>query len=475
MLHFNFIEGASFPGGESPRLPLSRDVTPFGAEQLEKMAKGEAPEGMTLQGVGALPRAASAGPPQVSPVPAAGSEALGISERPTFALADTALQSAALRFDVPSVSTNSAALAESGVELADAIATAASSEPPPIAKVDRPPRPEAAARATGDADSASAPSAEAKEESATSASDDAPAEAPVDKPETPAGEASPQAKAASSPPWERSKTNAKEDASEPADEGPQTKDSAAPASPSADSNPPTSADMPPITSPISEPTPSPAPPPASGGDSLPGLAQSIGDSGPRKTDSSPGSGPAREPSSRPPRSSDHSSRGPSRPPSSARRADTETRPGEQGGFSGIKLVLLTVAAAAASYLVVKAIVPRSETAERTAAQPTATQVAPAPPVAKSVVARPAALEPKIEELPIPPGMVVPEDKGLLEVDTAGKHGIYVDGTFVGRGPLRQVPLAPGSHAVRAELDADQLNATVDVRKGRRSRLSFAAR
>jgi hypothetical protein len=153
------------------------------------------------------------------------------------------------------------------------------------------------------------------------------------------------------------------------------------------------------------------------------------------------------------------------------------RPSEQGGLSGVKLVLLTAGAAAASYLLVKAIVPRADESERRSATPVATEVAKvaAPAPTPSAAPRPTSLEPKIEDLPIPSGMVVPDDKGLLEVDTAGKHGIYVDGTFVGRGPLRHVPLAPGSHAVRAELDADQLNATVDVKKGRRSRLSFAAR
>ncbi len=75
---------------------------------------------------------------------------------------------------------------------------------------------------------------------------------------------------------------------------------------------------------------------------------------------------------------------------------------------------------------------------------------------------------------MPPGVPLADDKGLLEIDIAGKDAIYVDGTFVGRGPLRRVPLDPGKHDVKLRQPGEEQAFQVDVKKGSRTRLSLAA-
>lgn len=69
---------------------------------------------------------------------------------------------------------------------------------------------------------------------------------------------------------------------------------------------------------------------------------------------------------------------------------------------------------------------------------------------------------------LPPEIAITPGKGLLEVDTANKHRIYVDGVFVGPGPLRRIPLSPGSHEVRISLDGVELQGSVQLRDGRRT-------
>ncbi len=78
-----------------------------------------------------------------------------------------------------------------------------------------------------------------------------------------------------------------------------------------------------------------------------------------------------------------------------------------------------------------------------------------------------------EELPLPDGYTLPAGKALLEIDTGGSHIIYVDGEFVGRGPLRYVTLDPGAHEVKTKLDDRERNDSVNVRAGVRVRLPLA--
>lgn len=76
-----------------------------------------------------------------------------------------------------------------------------------------------------------------------------------------------------------------------------------------------------------------------------------------------------------------------------------------------------------------------------------------------------------EQLALPDGLGWP-GKGLIEVVTPGRELIYVDGVFTGRGPLRRIPVSPGSHEVVLRTETSERRTTVDVLVDRRSRLVF---
>jgi hypothetical protein len=76
----------------------------------------------------------------------------------------------------------------------------------------------------------------------------------------------------------------------------------------------------------------------------------------------------------------------------------------------------------------------------------------------------------VEDLELPHDVGVTSGKGLLEVNTAEKYRIYVDGVFVGPGPVRSVPLSAGQHEVKVKLDGQERQASVEIKVGRRARL-----
>lgn len=78
------------------------------------------------------------------------------------------------------------------------------------------------------------------------------------------------------------------------------------------------------------------------------------------------------------------------------------------------------------------------------------------------------LDAQITELP--KGVTLAGDKGLLEINSGDRHKIYVAGVFVGRGPARRVPLAPGQHEVRTRLGGVDRSYQVVVEAGKRTRL-----
>jgi CheY-like chemotaxis protein len=114
------------------------------------------------------------------------------------------------------------------------------------------------------------------------------------------------------------------------------------------------------------------------------------------------------------------------------------------------------------------------------AAPEATAVEPAtlpspqpatPPVASASVAEPTQKGTwPIQDLDMPADVTVAPDRGLLEIDVAAPHSIYVDGVFIGRGPTRRIPLREGSHEVRVRGDGVDAVQSIDVRKARRVRL-----
>jgi hypothetical protein len=168
----------------------------------------------------------------------------------------------------------------------------------------------------------------------------------------------------------------------------------------------------------------------------------------------------REPTSEPPAT-------PSLEPAARPRAakeDTE-RPMSVG-----RVVLVTLAAAAASFGIVRWVVAPDDPAPATADG--AATAAPPPAVASAPAPAPAPAQDTLraEDLELPQGVALPPDKGLLELETGDKHAIYVDGTFVGLGPRRRVPLDPGKHEVKTRLGGDEKVHAVEVRQGRRTRL-----
>ncbi len=94
----------------------------------------------------------------------------------------------------------------------------------------------------------------------------------------------------------------------------------------------------------------------------------------------------------------------------------------------------------------------------------------APPAPKKEVAAPPKGV-KVESLPLPPGIELASGKGLLEISISEKDAIYVDDTFVGRGPLKRVPLEPGEHSVKLRKPGEEVTHSVKIEAGSRTRLS----
>ncbi|MGC4069671.1 MAG: response regulator [Polyangiaceae bacterium] len=79
----------------------------------------------------------------------------------------------------------------------------------------------------------------------------------------------------------------------------------------------------------------------------------------------------------------------------------------------------------------------------------------------------------IDEIPTPSDVTLAPGQALIEVVTAGGHAIFVDDTFVGRGPVRVVTVTPGKHQVRTRLNGIERRDWIEVGAGRSMRLSLA--
>ncbi len=106
-----------------------------------------------------------------------------------------------------------------------------------------------------------------------------------------------------------------------------------------------------------------------------------------------------------------------------------------------------------------------------------TTAVPASPVVQKqkTESKPAPAQPSIAitETPIPAGLALGADKGVLKIATPDAHTIYVDGEFAGRGPIRIVPLSPGKHSVKTRFEGEEHAFSADVKAGRMTRLSIA--
>jgi CheY-like chemotaxis protein/HPt (histidine-containing phosphotransfer) domain-containing protein len=79
----------------------------------------------------------------------------------------------------------------------------------------------------------------------------------------------------------------------------------------------------------------------------------------------------------------------------------------------------------------------------------------------------------IDAIPTPGDVTLAPGQALIEVVTAGGHAIFVDDTFVGRGPVRVVTVTPGKHQVRTRLNGIERRDWIEVGAGRSMRLSLA--
>jgi DNA-binding response OmpR family regulator len=79
-----------------------------------------------------------------------------------------------------------------------------------------------------------------------------------------------------------------------------------------------------------------------------------------------------------------------------------------------------------------------------------------------------------EDLPLPPGIVVTPNQGLLDVETGGKEAIFVDGVELGKGPSLRLVLGPGVHEVRQRVRGEWRIRFVLIRPSRRTRLPLSS-
>ncbi len=79
--------------------------------------------------------------------------------------------------------------------------------------------------------------------------------------------------------------------------------------------------------------------------------------------------------------------------------------------------------------------------------------------------------PVVEIGPMPEGLSYP-GKGLIEVVTSERELIYVDSIFLGRGPLRRVPVLPGDHAIKIRSGGTERSVQATVQVAQATRIHF---
>jgi DNA-binding response OmpR family regulator len=152
----------------------------------------------------------------------------------------------------------------------------------------------------------------------------------------------------------------------------------------------------------------------------------------------------------------------------AAKPQTAAKPAETEGGSWVRTGVLALLAAAASYYGVNygASLLFGTPAPKTAATEASPMVMPVPvPVVASAPAAAAKLQITATDSPLPPGTDLPANNGLLEVQVPDGTPIRVDGEYLGMGPGRRVPLAPGSHTLTLGDEAPQ---AVTIKLGQRT-------
>lgn len=207
------------------------------------------------------------------------------------------------------------------------------------------------------------------------------------------------------------------------------------------------------------------PPAAKASDSKPPASQT---GSPRRSDVST------QPPQAAPRSQSMSSKAPQRAAKSPGAAPAPAAPAEgDGGW--VRTAVFALLAAGISYFGVTKLFGGAPPERPVASVPSEIPPAVVVPVAASAAATAAAspaakLQITATDSPLPPGTDVPANSGLLEIQVPDGTAIRVDGEYLGMGPGRRVPLAPGAHALVLGEAAPQ---TVTIKVGQRT-LAVAA-
>lgn len=137
----------------------------------------------------------------------------------------------------------------------------------------------------------------------------------------------------------------------------------------------------------------------------------------------------------------------------------ETRSGPLPDGAPAPAALLSAPAAGAASTP-QALTPAAQDAGGT--QRRTASSAPAPPIEVSF---------ESELIDLAPGSKLPPGQGLLEVHSWQRQHIYVDGVFMGNYETRLIPLGPGTYQLRLSDGARDLDRPVEVKAGRRTRVS----
>lgn len=105
--------------------------------------------------------------------------------------------------------------------------------------------------------------------------------------------------------------------------------------------------------------------------------------------------------------------------------------------------------------------------------PTPSSTGPSSPVAAAPAVPEKERAPVVETGPMPEGLSYP-GKGLIEVVTSERELIYVDSIFLGRGPLRRVPVLPGDHAIQIRSGGTERSIQATVQVAQTTRVHFEA-
>jgi DNA-binding response OmpR family regulator len=151
------------------------------------------------------------------------------------------------------------------------------------------------------------------------------------------------------------------------------------------------------------------------------------------------------------------------------KAASEAQPAASGEGIGRTLVLVVAAFVGAFLLVDRIIVPRLAPREPVEPAPAPSALVAA---TRASAAAPSAPTLKLEELAIPAGVDLGPNRGLIDIVGQEGDALYVDETFVGRGPGRSVPVTAGHHEVRITRGDTVQKMSLELGVGKRLRVTL---